>query len=41
MSDHEIIEGEVDMQQTEDAGGTQVIGWNLVAVSHEDEERSE
>jgi len=31
-SDHEIIEWEVDMEQQKKAGGTQVVGWNLLAM---------
>jgi hypothetical protein len=40
-SDHEIIEREVDMVMQEEAGGTHVVGWNLAAMSQEDEEQGE
>ena len=40
-SDHEIIEGEVDMEKQEEAEGTQIVGWNLAAMSQEDEEQAE
>ena len=40
-SDHEIIEWEVDMEEQEEAGGTQVIGWNLAAMSQEDKKPAE
>jgi len=32
-SDNRIIECEVDMEKREEAGGTQVVGWNLAAMS--------
>lgn len=35
-SGHEIIEWEFEMEMQEDAGVTQVTGWNLVAISQED-----
>jgi hypothetical protein len=40
-SDHEIMEWEVDMEKQEQAAGTQVIGWNLAAMSQEDKEQAE
>jgi len=40
-SDHEIIELELAMEQHEEAGGTQVVGWNSVAMSQDDLEVAE
>jgi len=40
-SDHDIIEWEVHMEKEEEAGGTQVVGWNLAAMSQEDKEQAE
>jgi len=40
-SDHEIIEWKVDMEKQVQAEGTQVVGWNLAAMSQEDEEQAE
>jgi len=40
-SDHDITQWEVDMEKQQDAGGTQVIGRNLAAMSQEDNEQAE
>jgi hypothetical protein len=32
-SNHEIIEWESEMEKQEEAGGTQVVGWNLASMS--------
>jgi len=40
-SGHEILEWEVDIRQQAEAGGTQVIGWNLAAMSQKDKEQAE
>jgi len=40
-SDYEIIEWEVDMEKQGEAGGKQVVGWNLAAMSQEDKEQAE
>jgi len=34
-SDHKIIEWELELQNQEEAGSTQVVGWNLPAMSQE------
>jgi endonuclease/exonuclease/phosphatase family metal-dependent hydrolase len=41
QSDHEIIKWEVQMYMQEEGGGTQVIGWNLAAMSQDDKEHAE
>jgi len=40
-SDHEITEYDVDMERQEEAGGAEVVGWNLAATSLEDEGQAE
>ena len=40
-SDREMIEWEVDMEKIEEVGGTQVVGWNLVAIEQVDKEQVE
>jgi len=40
-SDQEIIDWELNMEQQQEAGGTQVVGWNLAAMSQEDVEVAE
>jgi hypothetical protein len=40
-SDHEIIECELEMEKQEEAGGTQVVGWNQATMSQEDMEVAE
>jgi len=40
-SDHEITELEVDLEKLEEAGGTQDVGWNLVAILQEHKEQAE
>ena len=35
---HEITEWELEMEKLAEAGGTQVVGWNLAAMSQEDVE---
>jgi len=40
-SDHDTREWELGMKKQEEAGGTQIIGWNLVAMSQEDVEVAE
>jgi len=40
-SNREIIEWELEMEKQEEARGTEIIGWNLAAMSQEDLEASE
>ena len=40
-SDHEVIEWEFNIHKQEEADHVQVIGWNLAAMSKEDEEAAE
>jgi hypothetical protein len=40
-SDDENIEWELGVEKPEEAGGTQVVGWNLAAISQEDVEMAE
>jgi macrodomain Ter protein organizer (MatP/YcbG family) len=40
-SDHEVIEWEFNVDEQEEADHMQVIGWNLAAVSKEDEEAAD
>jgi hypothetical protein len=40
-SNHESIQWELEMQKQEEAGGTQVVGWNLAAILQEDVEVAE
>jgi hypothetical protein len=40
-SGHEIIEWEENMEGQEEAGGTQVVGWNLAAISEKDKVQAE
>jgi len=38
---HENIEWKVDMDKQEEAGGTQVVGWTIAAVSQEGKEQAD
>jgi hypothetical protein len=38
---HEVIEWELGLEMQDSAGGTQVVGWNLAAMSQEDVEVAE
>jgi len=40
-SDHEVIEWEFNLDKQGEADHVQVIGWNLAAMSKEDEEAEE